>query len=105
MDQKSEMSIDPHYGRNYNYIYAQPRPCDLSGMRRKTRPTGPNMGLDFSQATQITNWIFEADVREAYAEERWVGFGLIGDTVVAVVFTLPAEDVIRILSLRKAEQR
>lgn len=56
---------------------------------KKNQANRAKHGLDFSQATQITNWIFEADVREAYAEERWVGFGLIGDTVVAVVLPCP----------------
>ena len=59
-------------------------------------------GMDFSQALQIRALVFDADVREDYAEERWFGLGLVGDMVVGLVFTLPSEGVIRILSLRKA---
>lgn len=56
----------------------------------------------FSQAQHIKALIFEADVREDYEEERWFGLGLAGNTVVVLVFTLPSEGTIRILSLRKA---
>jgi uncharacterized DUF497 family protein len=37
-------------------------------------------------------------------EERWIGFGLLGQIVVAIVFILPSRDVMRILSLRKADK-
>lgn len=69
---------------------------------KKNQANRAKHGMDFNQARQITALIVEPDVREDYLEERWVGFGLVGSTVVAVVFTLPSKDVIRILSLRKA---
>lgn len=65
---------------------------------RKNQANRTKHGMDFSQAAQITALIFEADAREDYGEERWIGFGLVRDTVVALVFTLPAEGVIRVLS-------
>jgi uncharacterized DUF497 family protein len=71
---------------------------------KKNRINQTKHGMDFRQATQITGLIFEADVREDYEEERWIGFGVIHATVVALVFTLPSEGVIRILSLRKADK-
>jgi uncharacterized protein len=71
---------------------------------KKNQANRAKHGMDFGHATQITGLIFEADVREDYMEERWMGLGLIGNTVVAVVFSLPAEGVIRILSLRRAEK-
>ena len=61
-------------------------------------------GLEFSEAAKIKGLIFDADVREDYEEERWIGFGLIGQIVVAIVFTLPSRDVMRVLSLRKADK-
>lgn len=69
---------------------------------KKNEANRAKHGLDFSQAKQIKALIFEADVREDYEEERWFGLGLAGNTVVALVFTLPSEDTVRILSLRKA---
>jgi hypothetical protein len=71
---------------------------------KKNQVNQAKHGMDFRQATQITGLIFEADVREDYGEERWIGLGLIGSTVVALIFTLPSKDVIRILSLRKADK-
>lgn len=59
--------------------------------------------LDFADAWEI----FEApmltnlDTREDYGESRWVGIGFLKNFVVVVVYT-ESEDVIRIISLRKA---
>lgn len=71
---------------------------------KKNQTNQAKHGMDFRQATHITGLIFDADVREDYGEERWIGFGLIHGTVVALIFTLPSEGVIRILSLRKADK-
>lgn len=71
---------------------------------KKNQANRTKHGMDFSQAGQITALIFEADVREDYREDRWIGFGLMGNTVVALIFTLPSQDVMRILSLRKADK-
>jgi uncharacterized protein len=60
--------------------------------------------LDFGQAAEITGLIFEADIREDYEEERWIGFGQIRGRVVALVFTLPSEGTLRVLSLREADK-
>ena len=37
-----------------------------------------------------------------YGEDRWIGFGLLGNHVIAVAFTEPEEDTIRIISMRRA---
>lgn len=71
---------------------------------KKNQANRQNHGLDFKQAAQITALIVEPDVREDYGEDRWIGFGLMGDTVVALVFTLPSPEIIRVLSLRKADK-
>ena len=47
--------------------------------------------------------LIEPDIREAYAEERWIGLGLIGPMVAVVVFVYQGPDLIRIISLRKAD--
>jgi uncharacterized DUF497 family protein len=61
-------------------------------------------GFDFADAWEI----FEApirvvlDTREDYGEDRWHGIGFLGNRIVVVVFTQRSEDIIRIISLRKA---
>jgi len=61
-------------------------------------------GLDFNDACRV----FDApilsypDDRQDYEEERWVGIGNLDDIVVTVVFSEPDEDVVRIISARKA---
>ena len=70
--------------------------------KKKNEANRVKHGMDFSQAQQIKALIFEADVREDYEEERWFGLGLAGNTVGVLVFTLPSEGTLRILSLRKA---
>ena len=63
-----------------------------------------NHGLDFGDAWEI----FEAPMQTAldttadYGEDRWTGIGFLGNRIVVVVFTQRGEDVIRIISLRKA---
>jgi uncharacterized DUF497 family protein len=40
---------------------------------RKNQTNRTKRGMDFSQATQITALIFEADAPNDYGEERWIG--------------------------------
>jgi uncharacterized DUF497 family protein len=66
-------------------------------------------GLDFSQGTRMFSGasplMVEPDVREDYGEDRWIGLGMIGDTVAVVVFTYDAAvGGIRIISLREADK-
>ena len=42
------------------------------------------------------------DTRAEYGEDRWTGIGFLGNRIVVVVFTHLGDDVIRIISLRKA---
>ena len=61
-------------------------------------------GFDFNDAGSIFDFpmLVDIDQRQVYGEERWVGIGLLGDTLVVIVYTEPADDVIRVISLRKA---
>jgi uncharacterized protein len=45
--------------------------------------------------------VVELDDREDYGEERCIGIGLLAGVVV-VIYTEPSDDIIRIISLRKA---
>jgi uncharacterized protein len=65
-------------------------------------------GFDFAHAERMfagpTPIVTDADFRDEYSEERWIGFGMINDIVAVIVFVLPAEDTVRVISLRKADK-
>jgi uncharacterized DUF497 family protein len=46
--------------------------------------------------------LVDIDNREVYGETRFIGFGFLKNFVVAIVFTEPDEETIRVISLRKA---
>ncbi len=60
--------------------------------------------LDFVDAWQIFDapMLVDIDNREDYGETRYVGIGFLKNFVVAIVFTEPDEQTIRIISLRRA---
>jgi uncharacterized DUF497 family protein len=71
----------------------------------KNRENIRKHGLDFNDAWEI----FEGrplspklDLRRDYGEDRWTVIGLLGNRVVVVTFTFGSNEVIRIISLRKA---
>jgi len=61
-------------------------------------------GLDFADAWEIFDAPMQTalDTRADYEEDRWTGIGFLGNRIVVVVFTQRSEDVVRIISLRKA---
>lgn len=61
-------------------------------------------GLDFVDASRIFRAPFfvELDDREDYGEDRWIGAGMLDERIVVMVFTMPEEEVVRVISLRKA---
>jgi len=67
-------------------------------------------GLDFIDAQAVFQgavFTFE-DKRRSYGEQRLLALGMLEDVVVAIAFTEPAEDLIRLISMRRAtrhEQR
>ena len=60
--------------------------------------------IDFHDAILIfsTPMLVILDTRYDYGEERSIGFGLLDNRVVVVAFTESEEDVIRIISIRRA---
>ncbi len=60
--------------------------------------------LDFADAWQIFDapMLIDIDNRKDYGEARFIGFGFLKNFVVAVIFTEPNEETIRVISLRKA---
>jgi len=61
-------------------------------------------GLDFADAPQMfaVPMLVILDNREDYGEDRWFGIGTLKSHSVVVLFTESEDDVIRIISLRKA---
>lgn len=64
-------------------------------------------GVDFTAATRF-EWqsaITIKDQRYAYSEERMQSFGFIGSRLYVLVWTPRRDDVCRVITLRKANQR
>ena len=61
-------------------------------------------GVDFAVAERVfagPTFTFE-DIREEYGERRWITLGLSGTKVIVIVHT-EAEDEIRVISMREAD--
>ena len=61
-------------------------------------------GIDFEDARVVFEGAILAfeDQRQSYGEQRLVGLGALRNLIVAIAFTEATDDVIRILSIRKA---
>jgi len=72
----------------------------------KNRSNIRKHGFDFADAPEVFRGplLARPDTREDYGEERWIAMGLLKDRVVVLAFAQRAEDVIRIISLRKADR-
>jgi uncharacterized DUF497 family protein len=79
----------------------------LNGTERRTPLNIKTHGIDFSAGEELFSgpWPFlvAADLDNEFAE-GWRGIGCIQGRVVVAVFTEPKQDVIRFISLRKANQ-
>lgn len=64
-------------------------------------------GLDFEDAPQIfADDVFVVeDTRYDYGEQRFIAYSRLAGRVVVVAFTLRDDDVVRIISMRKANKR
>jgi uncharacterized DUF497 family protein len=69
----------------------------------KNRENIRKHGLDFADAWEIFDapMLTNLDAREDYSEARWIGLGFLKNFIVVVTYT-ESEDVIRLISLRKA---
>ncbi len=63
-------------------------------------------GLSFANAHEMFTafLLAEIDDRMEYSEDRWIGIGMIRRRVTVVVYTESDEEMIRIISLRKAHR-
>jgi uncharacterized protein len=72
--------------------------------RRKIRVNIRKHGFDLSDAEEVfSSPMFVAlHDREDYGEDRWIGAGLLRSCIVVIVFTERPQEVIRVISMRKA---
>ena len=72
--------------------------------RRKNEANVNKHELGFADAYKVfeSPMLENLDNREEYGEDRWIGIGLMENRVVVIVFTEPEEDIIRVISFRKA---
>jgi uncharacterized DUF497 family protein len=71
----------------------------------KNRANIRKHGFHFAEAEEMFRGplLARPDTREDYGEERWIGVGMIQGRLAFVAFSQPSPDVIRIISLRKAD--
>ncbi|MGH8537551.1 MAG: BrnT family toxin [Gammaproteobacteria bacterium] len=64
-------------------------------------------GVDLADAVLIFEdfCLIREDVTEGYAEQRFLAIGRAGERILTMVYTLPEEDTIRIISVRRADRR
>lgn len=64
-------------------------------------------GVDFADAPEMFDgpMLVARDDREDYGEPRYIGMGTIRGRLMVVVYTERQPDVVRIISLRKANKR
>jgi len=64
-------------------------------------------GFDFADASQVFDNVIisSLDDNQDYGEDRWIGIGILQNgVVVVVVFTEEDGDIIRVISMRKANK-
>jgi uncharacterized DUF497 family protein len=73
----------------------------------KNRANIKKHGFDLADAEEMFHGalVVDADTREDYGENRWVGLGPVGGCIGYVVFVELEPDSFRIISLRKATSR
>jgi uncharacterized DUF497 family protein len=71
----------------------------------KNRANIRKHGFHFAEAEEMFrgSLLARPDTREDYGEERWIGIGMIQGRFAFVAFAQPSPDIIRVISLRKAD--
>ncbi|MFO7885050.1 MAG: BrnT family toxin [Desulfobacteraceae bacterium] len=74
---------------------------------RKNAINIKNHKIDFADVPTVFKGTMQIDYddRHDYGEDRWIGLGLLYSIIVVVVFTEPRNDIIRIISARKANRK
>lgn len=63
------------------------------------------LSLRVAEKLEWDSMLARVDEREEYGEERWVGLAPYGGRLYTVVFTLEDDDIVRVISLRRATNR
>jgi uncharacterized protein len=63
--------------------------------------------IDFADVSAMfeSSMLIEPDDRFDYGENRWFGIGFLGKGIAVVVWTERRDDVIRVISVRRANRR
>jgi uncharacterized DUF497 family protein len=63
-------------------------------------------GIDFCDVWMVFEYpmLTKVDTRKNYKEERLVGLGQLYDAIIVVVFTYREKDLIRVISIRRANR-
>ena len=74
--------------------------------KAKNRANIRKHGFDFSEAEEMFRGVLlvRPDTNEDYGEDRWIGIGMTQGRVALVAFAERQPDIIRIISLRKANR-
>lgn len=79
---------------------------DFEWDEEKNRENIRRHGLDFADAELVFSmpmWV-RPDVRFDYGEHRFIGIGFLENRVVLIAFSEPAEDIVRVISMRRAKK-
>lgn len=62
--------------------------------------------IDFADVPRMfdNSMLIELDERFDYGEDRWIGIGFLGNGVAVVVWTERQDNIVRIISARKANR-
>lgn len=74
---------------------------------KKNRLNIKKHGFDFADAWEVFNKVLLASLDDSqdYGEQRWIGIGMLNNgIVVVIVFVEQDDDIIRIISMRKANK-
>ena len=72
----------------------------------KNRENVGKHGIDFLDAVRAFSGLMlvRPDVRLDYGEDRWIGTGFLKNLVIVVVFADRGDEVLRIITARKADK-
>lgn len=89
--------------------YSSIRVCLSSGIRSKIRSNRERHGISFEEASELfksgNDYLEIYDEGHSDDEERFIGIGPIRAGIVVVVYTERSDDVIRLISARRATKK
>jgi len=80
---------------------------ELTWDEKKNEQNIKKHGFDFAEANQVFDSVLISSLHDSqdYGEDRWIAIGMLQNgTVVVVVFSEEENDIIRMISMRKASK-